>query len=160
MLLSAAGVLAAGGGLGGLGAIGQLTSGPALPDTGLEVASADSLEDAEIVGVDLSEPAAPGATAGVGGSPAELAAGSGGAGALPAAPGSPPASPGPPGTTPGAPPAEPTGSTSPGESPGAGQPRNPLDDVVDPLRGVGNQLPGPLGPTTNDILDLLTRGEP
>ena len=56
VLLVAAGIVASGGGLGGLESLGQIASGPSLPDTGLPNASSSSIERAEIVGADVPGP--------------------------------------------------------------------------------------------------------
>ena len=154
-LLLAAAAVASGGGLGGLGALGQLAEGPELPDLGTPVAASETLSDADIVGADTSEPPAASATPGSGpGGP--LASGPGGGGR---APGTGPVAVGPlppvggPDTPAAAPQAP--GTTAPPAGGGAPPAANPVEDIIDTTRGVGESLPGPLGPTTGDILDLL-----
>ena len=57
VLLLAAGVVASGGGLGGFGSLGEISSGPALPDTGLTAAPGTALADADVRAADLAPPA-------------------------------------------------------------------------------------------------------
>ncbi len=162
VLLVSAAVLASGGGLGGLGALGQAAAGPGLPDLGVQAteasAGAESLADADIVGADTSEPPAAATPTGTAGS-GPLASGPGGAGneGTPGS-GSDPVnvSPLPPAA---APPqqAAPTPQTPSAPAPGGGgaAPADPVGDVIENTRGTVESLPGPLGPTTGDILDLL-----
>lgn len=156
MLLLAAGVVASGGGLGGIGSLGQVASGPSLPDTGLAAAPETSLGAAEIVGAELPSPAVPVGPSG--GGTAELAA------ASPLRPVSPAAvEPAP--VTRTEPPAGPivrrpeTPLTDTGRSPrlpAAGQPgSNPVDDIEDTTRGLTEALPAPLQPLANRLIDLL-----
>lgn len=153
VLLLAATIVAAGGGLGGLGSLGEITGGPSVPETGLAQAPQASLADAEIVAADLSGAAAT----------APFAAGPGDVFA-PTVPGASPgpgpvgrvddprSSPGPspPAAEPGGPP--PSAPVTPIVPPAAPA---PVDDLIDETREIGESLPGPLGPTTGDILDSL-----
>lgn len=161
LLLTAAAVAVSGGGLGGLGSLGQLTSGPELPDTGLASSSFEDSGSAEIVGAQVGESVGPAATS-LPGSGGELLAGSPGVGAG-GLPGIPPtdgggAEPVPPTS---APPAvtTPTGDTAPGDDDAppttTPAPANPVGQVIDNTREFGEALPGPLGPVTTGILDLL-----
>lgn len=161
VLLLAAGAVASSGGLGGLGSLGQIAGGPDLPDTGVPAGATASLNESDIVGADTSEPPATGAAT------ADAASGSSPAGAAPSP--TPPSSPGgggeqgggvdvsplpqPPAAVAPAPPTPVAGSPPPVEvQPPSG---GPVGDVIDDVRGIGESLPGPLGPTTGDILDLL-----
>lgn len=155
----AAGVVASAGGLGGIGSLGQIASGPSLPDTGLETASSSSLEGAEIVGVDVPERVAP--------VPAAPAAGPLASAATAGRPATAPVSAErrseavpqgriePPTTTPTL--TDPGGGsqlTPPGRNPPGGG-RNPVEALQETTRGLGDSLPGPLGPITNNLIDLL-----
>jgi hypothetical protein len=154
LLLAAAGV-ASGGGLGGLGALGQVAGGPALPDLGTPAPAAATLADADIVGADTSEPTAASGTAAPGTGTLPSAPGGGGGGTPGGATDPVNVSPLPPVRTPGTPGSAPQAPAAP--SPGTGTPvaPGPVDDVTENTRELGESLPGPLGPTTGDILDLL-----
>ncbi len=154
-LLLAAGVVASGGGLGGIGSLGQIASGPAIPDLGLDSSPASSLEGAEIVGAGVSEPGVPTSPAPPTGSLASAAPTSA---ASPTDGGAPPGgrrAPQPPAATirPPAPPGEDGVRAPSAPSPPAAP--NPGDDLLEATRGIGDLMPGPLGPITGDILNLL-----
>ena len=156
VLLVGAAAIASGGGLGGLGALGQAAAGPALPDLGAPSATAQTLADAEIVGADTSEP--PAATGSPGaGAPGSLASGPGGAGSGRPGSGTDPVdvSPLPPSTTPGATSPDPRSPAPPANGGNPQGPGAPSGDIIEDTRGIAESLPGPLGPTTGDILDLL-----
>ncbi len=160
VLLIVAGVVASGGALGSVGSLGEIASGPSLPDVGLASTPGSALEGAEIIGADVPQPAdvsePPSA------SPQQLAS------ATPLPPG--PAAvgervaspevrtrrpnaeafrlPDPTPTTPARPPAaEPT--------PQAPAVPQPVDDLLEATRGFGEQLREPLRPLTDAILNLL-----
>jgi hypothetical protein len=154
-ILLAAGVLAVGGGLGGLSELGQIASGPSLPGPDL-AAGGSAIEDADIVGADLSSP------------PAAVALGPG---AVPGAPGAPPAAPGagplpspllqvP--SAPGGGGAPPGGSgTPPVQVPGGGTPGAPLQGPAETtVEGVRPLVPEPIQPVTEDVLNLLLGPQP
>jgi len=153
-LLLAAAVVASGGGLGGIGSLSQVASGPALPDIGLESAPAVALEDGEIVEPEVAEPGVPPPAAPSTGPPASAAPTSS----------APPASggtllPGRIGPRPRdgetfQPPAT-LGGEDGATVPSAPAAPEPVDDLLEVTRGVGNSMPGPLGPLTNDVLNLL-----
>lgn len=162
VLLLAAGVVASAGGLGGIGSLGQIASGPPLPDTGLETASSSSFEKAEIVGAEVrpralerANPAAPPrealASASVPGTSAPVA----GPGApVTTVPGST--------TTPLNGDGQDTNPSLRDEGGGRGTPpggRRPPRNLGEGLRettqGLSNALPEPLRPVTNNLLDLL-----
>jgi hypothetical protein len=159
LLLAAAAVAASGGGLGGLGSLGQLSSGPALPETGLAGATFENSGSAEIVGAQTGEAPTSAATdlPGAGGD-ALASAGAGGGVTAPFAPsdGSAPVLP-PPGADdvvtvpPGGRPVDEPGSAPPAST----TPANPVDQVINDTRRIGESLPGPLGPVAGGILDLL-----
>jgi hypothetical protein len=158
VLLLAAGVVASGGGLGGLDSLGQIASGPSLPDTGLASQTRSSLAGAEIVGADV---AAPSQAARSVPSREQLASAT------------------PPTSAPRvarsvAPRADTVAGTRP-DSPDAGAPpltdgregalapegdpappaSDPVGDLEETTRGLGDSLSEPLGPVTNQLLDLL-----
>ena len=162
VLLLAAGALASGGGMGGFGSLGEISSGPSLPDTGLSAAPGAALDDAQIVGADLPPPAdvavPPASPRGAiasatrpGGGPAVADGRSRGPGRQelsgrtlgPQGPASRPDNAAPP-TIPNAPP------------PGA---PGPVEDLGEVTRGLGEAMRVPLEPLTNAILELL-RGPP
>ena len=158
VLLLAAGVVASGGGLGGLDSLGQIASGPSLPETGLETESSSSIEGAEIVGAEPAGAAA-GSTPGAG--QAELASAS------------------PPTRAPAADATAPQAETdvsSQGQAPATGSPptgtgdgtlvgkpdetRPPIapdrvDDLQETTQGLGQTLTEPLRPVSNGLVDLL-----
>jgi hypothetical protein len=154
-ILLAAGVLAAGGGFGGLSELGQIASGPELPGPDL-TQGGSAIEEADIVGADVSTPPAvaatqPGVPAGAPGSPAaepevggvpspliDVPSGPGGGGAPPA------------GT-----------ETPPVQSPGAGAPAAPIPEQVQaPAEGVRPLVPEPVQPVTEELLNLLLGPQP
>ena len=156
-LLLAAGVVASGGGLGGLGSLGQIASGPSLPDTGLSGASSSSIQNAEIVGVDVvpgteTAPSAPPP-------PDEIAS------AIP-----PASAPRPPATPAPRPQTQVRSRTERLREPttGRGQgalidepdgtpptPGTPVDGLEETTRGLGEAISEPLLPVTSRLLDLL-----
>ena len=160
VLLLAAGAVASGGGLGGIGSLSQIASGPSLPDTGLVTASDSSFESAEIVGAELPSPAVP-VTTGPAPGGGELAA------ASPTSPGAPPTVGRGPSTRTIPPPSRefeskpPTPLTDTGGTPrlpAAGEPApgpNPIDDIEDTTRDLGGSLPEPLRPIANQLIELL-----
>ena len=154
LLVAAVVVAAGGGGLGGLGSLGQISSGPTLPDSGPVASPRASLEEAELAtaGLTPATVAAPGGP-GAGTTPAP-GDGTQDPGKVPAGaitpvtgtPGSPPAA--------GQPPAvgvPPTSTPRPPVAP----PADPVGEVIDTTRGLGDALPAPVGPTTGDIVDSL-----
>lgn len=163
VLMLAAAVVASAGGLGGIGSLGQVTSGPPLPDTGLDTASRSSLEGVEIVGAEAPEsvetpPPAPPSGA--------LASASTASGAVPAATRAQPAAA--PATETVPPPTKPPTTTTPSltdsrgfspDTPPGGSRRppggNPIARLEEVTRGLGDALPAPLGPITNNLIDLL-----
>jgi hypothetical protein len=158
MLLAAAAVVAAGG-LSGVGSIGQIASGPELPQTAVGGPSESDLARGEIVGADVA--AAEALAGATGSAPAGGAAAGGGVQPVgPTTPGGPVA-PAVPETGVAPTPSEPAppggGSTGGGNGGGAapGQPSGPLDPVVETGREIAGSVPGPLGPVTNDLLDTL-----
>ena len=156
VLLLAAGVVASGGGLGGLDSLGQIASGPSLPDTGLATASSSSLEGAEIVGAET---------------PRSTTAPPSPAGGQELASANPPTAP--PRAAGTASAAAETDLSRSGESP-AGRPRSrpgdgtllqkpdpappPAPDAVEDLQGttegLGESIGEPLRPLGNQLLDL------
>lgn len=163
-LFAVAALVAAGGGLGGLGSLGQLTSGPQLPATNAPAPSrSSSVETAGIVAVD------PSLSTGTSGG-RDAATRGGGGGTSPADGGSPNTTPGgrapTPTPAPGggpAPVAPVRGGTPTAPSPGTGggnpgvvpKAPSPVQQIIDDDRGVGESLPGPLGPTTGPSFDSL-----
>jgi hypothetical protein len=162
LLLAAAAVATSGGGLGGLGSLGQLSSGPALPDTGLALATPENSGSAEIVGAEIGESPAPAATDLPGADGSALAAA--GTGGLPGA--FEPTEGGGPVPTPRTPDdvVTPPRSGAPSEEPAVPAPpapgSDPVGEVIDETRQIGESLPGPLGPVTRGILDLLLGPRP
>ena len=159
MLLLAAGVVASGGGLGGLESLGQIASGPSLPDTGLAAASRPSLEDAEIVGADPPRSSGRRAPAPPAAELASAAPSSAGPPAAAAA-GEPAPRPTPPVIRTEAPrPTDPgTGAlvdapNSRPAPPGAGG--EPIEELQGATQGLGNSISEPLRPLGNQLLDLL-----
>lgn len=163
VLLVAAGVVASAGGLGSFRSLGEAASGPSLPDIGLAGAPGSALENAEIVGADLSPPAEPARPELPG--PEALAAAA------------PPAAGQPRDDVTVAPPAaapqprrgesfelrEPARSPT-GGVPAPGAPPNvspapavppPVEDLLDATRGLGDALREPLEPLTKRIMELL-----
>ena len=179
VLLGAAVLLAAGAGFGGLSSLGQVAGGPSLPAVEQSVPAAGGSGDSSAAQAPVAALAAPapGAAAGSGGgSPA----GQGGAGAPPAranAPvGSPqtqtPRNPGTrtpagtpaPGTTPTAPS---NGSPAPPAQTAPVTPQTPSTPLVPPtpapvqqLLDLPRELPAPVGPITDRLLEPLTGSLP
>lgn len=152
VLLLAAAAVASGG---GLGALDQVAGGPALPDLGTPAPAPETLADAEIVGADTSEPPASSGAAAAGGTGPLASAPGGAGGATPGGNDPVNVSPLPPLEAPDTPNGAAQQPVTPAPSPGGGAPAAPVDDVIENTRGIGESLPGPLGPTTGDILDLL-----
>jgi hypothetical protein len=155
-VLLAAGVLAAGGGLGSLSEFGQITSGPTLPEPDLATGGS-AIEDADIVGADLSSPAGGVASAPPGaatGTPGELPVGPGGVplpSPLTEVPSGPGAEPGPPGGP----------VTAPGQPPALGTPGGPAQGPTGTtVEGVKPLVPEPVQPVAEDILNLLLGPQP
>ena len=160
VLLVAAAVVASGGGLGGLGALGQVAGGPALPD----LARADPPPRTDLCrrrhrGRGHLRADRPPARRRARARPGPLASGPQAAAAEVAAPRPAP-------DPVDVSPLPPAGSARSPRPPRRRRPRRPrrassrrrpipVDDVIENTRGVGESLPGPLGPTTGDILDLL-----
>lgn len=162
LLLAAVVVAAGGGGLGGLGSLGQISSGPTLPDTGLESTPRASLAEIQLPTAGLTGAAA-GGTGGPGPGPTGGSAPGGGGGAPGPAggPGGPSEGGAPVIGTPRAqspaprrPPTTPPPPAPPPQPPAAAPP-DPVGDAIETTRGLGESLPAPLGPTTGDILDSL-----
>ena len=163
LLLAAVVVAAGGGGLGGLGSLGQISSGPTLPDTGLESTPRASLAEIQLPTAGLTGAAA-GGTGGPGPTGGSAPGGGGGAPGPAGGPGGPrdgtPPIIGTPRTQSPAPRRPPTTPPSPAppapvpQSPAAAPP-DPVGDVIETTRGLGESLPAPLGPTTGDIIDSL-----
>ena len=159
VLLVVAGVVAAGSGLGGLASLGQVGSGPTLPDPA--PAAASGLGDADIVGAELGSPELASSAAGDG---TAAATGGGGTGTAPG--GAPLPSPltdtvpvggggggfaapeGPGAVTPA-----PVGGGQ-GGAPGTGSPAEP---VLGP-GGLAEDLTQPIAPVTDTVIDLLSPG--
>ena len=155
-VLIAAGVLAAGSGLGGISSLGQIGAGPTLPEPGID--SASSLGDADIVGADLASPelAAGDGTAaatigdipaGTGGAPlpsplTQTGPGGGGGGGGFSAPDGPGEGIAPPG-----------GGVPPGD--GGPGPGSPVDEVVGP-GGLADEVTQPIAPVTDRVIDLIS----
>jgi hypothetical protein len=157
VLLVAAVVLVAGGsGLGGLGSLGQISSGPTLPDTGLALSREASLDQVELATAGLATGGAPirpdaGPTQGfkpAGAEGSQTPAG-GPRGTLTPAPGPPRSQP----RVTGQPPAVPV-SPTPAPQPPPPLPADPVKDVAETTRGL-EPLPDALGPTFDDIVDSL-----
>ena len=153
-ILLAAGILAAGGGLGGLSELGQISSGPTLPASDLD-AGVPSIADADIVGADLDaaggggEPGVPSATGGEGAD--GFTGAPGGTAPLPSPLADVPATPvggGGGGGVNEAPPA-PT-LESPATAPGG-----PAGEIVETTRGLQMVVPEPIRPVTDDLINLL-----
>ncbi len=159
LLVAAVVVAAGGGGLGGLGSLGQISSGPTLPDLGPVANTRASLQEAEraTAGLAPATLAAPGAvdtgpaggfapspggrTQDPGRAPAgTITPGTGTPGSAPPATGRPPAVGVPPTSTP---------------RPPAAPPADPVDEVIDTTRGLGDALPAPLKPPAGEIIDPL-----
>ena len=169
LLLAAVVVAAGGGGLGGLGSLGQISSGPTLPDIGPVPSPRASLEEAELAtaGLTPSTPAAPFTSSQ--GANGRLAPSTGDEARAPGArpggaiiPVTRPREPQRPGGGPRPVVAVPPASTPPASAPPASTPQrpsappaDPVGDVIDTTRGLGDSLPTPLGPITSDILDSL-----
>jgi len=154
-LLLAVAVLVAGGGLGGISSLGQLSGGPALPQPGLGTAGDEgsaSLADAEIVGAGVGEPDTAGPGSLGDGAPGALAAtGPGGQSLSPAAgpPAASPEGPGPQqaptGTAPGEPAPGARNPTAPGEppaaeTPGSGPVRTLLEKTGEGVQEITNGI--------------------
>lgn len=166
VLLLASGAVASGGGLGSVGSLREIASGPTTPDIGLAAPSGSALADAEIVGADLPAPADVAKPP----APPRNALASATAPASAEAPNAVSV------TTPGAgksePPAEPIAlRDAPGRSgDGAAPPSDPPPappapapapapaPVEDLLNGLGDTLREPLRPLTDTILNLV--GQP
>ena len=156
LLLAATLVAAGGGGLGGLGSLGQIASGPSVPDSGLASVPRSSLGEAELVtaSVGADSPSAPtgeGPAPSGPGAPSAGPNGSPGGGDLGLTPGEPggPGTPNIRGTDP------PVTGGPPASTPGAPQVADPVGEVIDPARGIGELVPAPLQPTTDGIIDSL-----
>ena len=163
LLLLAAAAVASGGNLGGLGSLGQVASGPSLPETGAPAREETSLADAGVVGADVPAAEARAARA------ATTSGGGGGSVALAQAPSIPtPTAAVPQVSSPGAPPVTPPAGGTP-TSPGAvptptvpvesapadgGAPPNLVENVVDTTRGVVAGIPV-VGPVADSLLNIL-----
>ena len=163
LLLAAVVVATGGGGLGGLGSLGQISAGPTLPDIGPVSTPRASLEEAELATAGLAPAAtvAPGVAGGGPGGASTPVTGGG-----PEGPGGGPGGAitpvfGPPGSPPPAT-GQPPGAVPPASAPQppAAPPADPVGDVIDTTRGLGESLPAPLGPTTGDIADSLLGPKP
>lgn len=162
VLLLAAGAVASGGGMGGFGSLGEISSGPSLPNIGLSATPGAALADADIVAADLAPPgdvAAPpapptgdvaSADSPVSGRPGGRRAPAGfrrevsGRTLQPQARSAPGAGEAPPLTIPTAPPVR---------TPA------PVQDLGEVTRDLGEAMRAPFEPLTNAILELL-RGPP
>jgi len=182
VLLAAALLVAVGGsGADALSSLGQLTKGPDVPPTPVEMVSRDVPLGADVGQLDGRLVASAGARAtrgspsasprqGGGGSAPSPAAGAGaGVGGGPStpsstqspAPGPPSSSPGQAGAGQGIPPSAPTPSApSSSPSPSAPAPRrpNPIGDVLNQTEQLGDDLLKPVKPLTDQILGGLQRG--
>jgi hypothetical protein len=154
--LAAAGVLAAGSGLGGLSELGQIGSGPELP--GAQV-SADSsaIAEADIVGADLTAGSGAGAGTGPGftGSDGALGTAPGEPGLVPSPLLDVPSAPGGGGTVPGGPvtqPGQPQSNPAPATGPGQAPP-----ETVREIQTLG---PEPIQSVTQELIDLLVGPPP
>jgi hypothetical protein len=175
LLLTAAVLLATGTGLGGIASLGQVTGGPSLPaadpPTARETARASRASD-----VALAPSTAGAAAAATGRAGSGSAAGRGGTapgrrGNRVGVPGTPvtgaPVDRRTPTVTPTTPSVTPPGSrptTGTGtegttlptpQVPVPSAPTNPVQQVVDTTKGLGEALPAPLGPTANRVVDSL-----
>ena len=155
VLLLAAGVVASGGGLGGLDSLGQIASGPSLPNTGLPKASRSTIESAELVGTappasgparSTAPPTAIASAAPPGAAPSRARAAAAprtevGSSAGPVAGGRPGA------RGEGTLVEEPTTTAPPAAPPG--------DELQETTEGLGESIAEPLRPVGNQLLDLL-----
>jgi hypothetical protein len=167
VLLVASGAVASGGGLGSVGSLREIASGPSLPDIGLAGTPGSALQNAEIVGTEVAPPAdvsrppvSARAELASAAPPGAVRAASGSTVTTPQAParkrsGEPFRLKGP--TTTGGTQA-PTQTAPPPRTPAPGAPA-PVDDIIDGARGLGDTLGEPLRPITDAILKLL-RGPP
>ena len=162
VLLLAAGVVAASGGLASFASLGEVASGPELPDVGLSRTPGAALQDAEIVGADLSPPADVSSPPSPG--PDELASAappvseSPGHGSTVVPPQAPPRNPRVESFELREPPSPPAGGDRPATEPPASpapQAPVPVDELIDATRGLGDTLGEPLRPITDAILELL-----
>ena len=156
-----AGVVALGaGGLGGLGSLGQLANGPGpvAGDLGPGSSPEGENEEGDLTGVEaVSSPAAEAAPSVSGAVPP-----------APAAPGAP-STRGAPVVAPGPAPVDeerPVASPSPAPLPGGSAPpagaegggggaAEPLAGVEEPVRRIGDSVPDPVRPVTQDVIDVL-----
>lgn len=177
LLLTAAVLLATGTGLGGIGALGQVTGGPSLPPAeapaAREQARASRASDVALAPTPAAGSTTTTAGGRAGGTPGSSAGTPAGRGNRVRVPGSPvtgtPRTQGTPSPSPTTP-----GATPPAGSPTAGNgtqgttapttphvpvvpttPANPVQQVVDGTKGLGEALPSPLGPTVNRVSDGL-----
>jgi hypothetical protein len=146
-ILLAVALSATGGGLQGLGSLGELISGPApRADVEASVGAQNELAGGETVV--LAPPVvAPAGASRVGSG----VSGGGGAVGAPAPTGGPIAEVQPPSSAPG------PGVPAPRVPPQPPAPRQPsvVEDLGDSAKGVTEALPGPLGPTVNGLLDQV-----
>ena len=152
-LIGAMVALAAGGGFSGLTDLGQLVSGPGVPDSGTSLGSQASIADTDIVGADT--------TVELASSDAEVdgvaVAGPAGAGAVSSPDGTferearpPSGDTSPPG---GGSPA--LGGTEPVPAPPPPASAAPVQQLGDTARGINSELPAPIQPVTQEVIDLL-----
>lgn len=152
-ILGAAGVLAAGGGLGGLSDLGQIASGPTLPGNEL-TEGGPAIADADIVGADLGAPAGTPAGGGTAGAPGPFSGSPGGTSSLPSPLLDVPSTPGGGENVNGGP------VTGPGQPPAAPAPAiGPVQEPLGPTRQVPTVVPEPIQPVTQNLIDLLL-GQP
>jgi hypothetical protein len=154
-VLAVAAAVALGGGVGGLGSVGQAFSGPTLPDTGTTGTAAKASRN---VAVTNAVPSTPVSTAAAGGPTAAGGPAAGGAPGVGTAPGTgqgPSSSPAP-GRQVTSPARPPSGG---GSTPGAGGGTAPVSPTPTPVqeirKTVGNVLPEPVAPVTNQVLDTV-----
>jgi hypothetical protein len=157
-ILVVAAAIVVSGGVGGVGSLGQAFSGPALPDTGTSAKAASATGN---VAVTAAVPSG----AGTAGAATPTGGGAGGGGlAGPTTPGTTPGPGGPPSpgartSPPGAPPTGGGGNSSPGGGGGGAPPSSPapgpVQQIIDTTRGLGNAVPEPVAPVTDEVLDMV-----
>ncbi|HWH43306.1 MAG TPA: hypothetical protein VNT32_01110 [Thermoleophilaceae bacterium] len=152
ILVAAAGVAVGGGGLGSLGSIGQLVTGPRAPDAGIgAIGGALAADPASLPG-GLTELAGAGLGGGDAGERTDTPPGGGerdtpGRDREPRDPGDGP-SPGP-GPAPG--------PSDPGGGGGGPAPAGPVRQIGDVAKSVTDQLPGPIGPLAGGAVDEVVK---
>jgi hypothetical protein len=161
VLLLALSVVASGGGLGSVGSLREIASGPSLPDIGLASTPGAALENAEIVGAELpppaevSRPPVPAPEALASATPPVRAQAPGGSTVV--APHVRAETPPPQRFKlkgPSKPERQIPKVPAPPTPPAPATPA-PVEDIIDATRGIGEALRQPLQPLTDAILNLL-----